>query len=73
MGREQTKTIRITIDLPMKFPEDWSDHLIEFHLNESSWCFSNLIELLEEYDEEHGCLCHICKARIFKTDEENCD
>lgn len=61
----QKRTVRITIDLPMDFPDDWDDKLIDFHLNESSWCFSNLIELLEEYDETHGCLCHICKAKVL--------
>ena len=62
---EQKRTIRITIDLPMEFPKDWDDRLIEFHLNESSWCFDNLIDKLEQYSEEHGCICGICKARTL--------
>ena len=61
----QKRTVRIAIDLPMEFPKDWDDRLIEFHLNESSWCFDNLIDKLEQYSEEHGCICGICKARAL--------
>lgn len=62
---EKEKTIRITIDLPMKFPKDWDDKMIEFHLNESSWCFDNLIDQLEQYSLKHGCICSICEARVL--------
>ena len=65
---EKEKIIRITIDLPMKFPIGWDDRLIEFHLNESSWCFDNLIDKLDQYSEEHGCICKICNARVLKND-----
>lgn len=65
---EKERTIRITIDLPMKFPISWNDELIEFHLNESSWCFDNLIDKLDQYSEEHGCICGICNARVLKND-----
>lgn len=43
MTGRQTKTIQWTINLPMDFPSDWDDDMIEFHLNESNWCCSNLI------------------------------
>lgn len=62
---EKERIIRITIDIPMKFPTDWDDNLIEFHLNESSWCFDNLIDILEQYSEEHGCICKICSAKVL--------
>lgn len=61
----QKRTVRITVDLLMEFPKDWDDRLIEFHLNESSWCFDNLIDKLEQYSEEYGCICGICKARAL--------
>ena len=38
--------------------------MIEFHLNESSWCCSNLIKELKKYDEENGCICSICEAKV---------
>ena len=61
-----TKTVRWTIDLPMEFDDDWDDDLIEFHLNESSWCASNIIQLLDEYDQNVGCLCNIAEAKVLK-------
>ena len=60
----QTKTIQWTINLPMDFPSNWDDDMIEFHLNESSWCCSNLISELKKYDEKNGCICGICEAKV---------
>ena len=62
---EQKKTIRITIDLPMYFPKDWDNGLIEFHLNDSSYCCDNLIDKLYEYSEEHGCICMITECKVI--------
>lgn len=59
------KLIEVTFKLPMEFPDDWSDDLIEFHLNDSSWCCSNYINLLKKYDEEYGCLCGITTSKIL--------
>lgn len=64
MADRQTKTIQWTINLPMDFPSDWDDDMIEFHLNESSWCCSNFISELEKYDEKNGCICGICEAKV---------
>ena len=50
----------------MDFPSDWDDDMIEFHLNESSWCCSNLISELEKYDEKNGCICSICEAKVIE-------
>lgn len=64
MADRQTRTIQWTINLPMDFPLDWDDEMIEFYLNESSWCCSNLIKELKKYDKENGCICSICEAKI---------
>ena len=69
-GQYQKRTVRIEIDLPMEFPKEWDDKLINFHLNESSWCFSNIIEMLEEYEKQHGCICRICKGKVYETTKE---
>ena len=60
----KTVNIRWTIDLPMEFPDDWDSDMIYFHLNESSWCCDNLIDLLEKYSEDHGCICNICEGVV---------
>ena len=64
MADRQTKTIQWTINLPMNFPSDWDDDMIEFHLNESNWCCSNLISDLASYDEKNACICGICEAKV---------
>ena len=61
----QIKTIQWIINLPMDFPQDWDDKMIEFYLNDSSWCSDNLIEELQKYSKEHGCICNISEARIL--------
>lgn len=64
MADRQTKITQWTISLPMDFPSDWADDMIEFHLNESNWCCSNLIRALEKYDEKNGCICGICEVKV---------
>lgn len=55
----KNKTIRITIDLPMSFPKDWDNEMIEFHLNESSYCCDNII-----YDL-YQCICNIIECKVI--------
>lgn len=62
---KQTKIIQWSIHLPMDFPAHWDDDMIDFHLNDSSWCCSNLIKELEKYDQENGCICGICRASVL--------
>lgn len=51
----------MTIIYVMDVPSDWDKAMVEFHLNESSSCASNVIDKLKELDS-HGCLC-------FKADD----
>lgn len=60
----QKRTVRIEIMLPMEFSSDMDDWEINHLLNDSSWCMSNIIDLLRDYDIEHGCICPICSARV---------
>lgn len=59
------KIIRITIDLPMSFPKDWDNEMIEFHLNESHYCKDNIINDLYKYSENHGCICNITECKVI--------
>ena len=59
------KTIRIVINLPMEFPEEWDNEMIEFHLNESSYCCNNIIRDLGEYTEKNGCICPITHCKVI--------
>lgn len=62
--KRQEKIVKVTIMLPMNFPEDWDDDMIEFYLNESSWCWDNIIRELNNYSNENGCICNICKGEV---------
>jgi len=64
MEKRKIKTIKWEIKIPMDFPSDWDNEMIEFHLNDSSWCCSNLIDILTEYDKKYGCICSICRAEV---------
>lgn len=59
------KTVRIVINLPMEFPEEWDNEMIEFHLNESSYCCNNIIRDLGEYTEKNGCICSITHCKVI--------
>lgn len=59
------KTVRIVINLPMDFPEEWDNEMIEFHLNESSYCCNNIIRDLGEYTEKNGCICPITHCKVI--------
>lgn len=59
------RTVRITIDLPMDFPVSWDNDMIEWHLNEGTYCLDNLIDELFDYSEENGCICQIAKCKVI--------
>ena len=61
----QTKNIQIKICLPMDFPLEWTNSDIEFYLNESSYCCNNLIQLLQNYSKEYGCICCITECKVI--------
>ena len=65
MYMNKKKLIRLTIYLPMEFPEDWDNDMIEFHLNDSSYCCDNIIDDLKEYSEANGCICRITKGTVI--------
>lgn len=64
-----TKRVKIkyTIELEVDVPYSWEAHEIEFQRNESSWCASNLIDELKDYEEKHGCLCGITTCEFVEV------
>jgi len=59
--------IRFCIEIPVQVPHSWDQRMIDFRYNESSWCASNLIEDLKDFDEKHGCLCPVTEAKYIET------
>lgn len=62
--RQRTVVLNCNIKVVMPVPEQWDEEMINFHLNESSWCADNLVRVLNAYvkreeDEKHDmpCLC----------------
>lgn len=56
--RTRTIIIKVTIEMERKVPEFWNPDMINFHMNGSSWCASNIISELESmFGSEERCLC----------------
>jgi hypothetical protein len=53
--------VRMSIDYERYVPATWDKDMVEFHMNESSWCKSNAIEEIESFNKRLGCLCHIAE------------
>ncbi len=68
---KQHRIVDLHIQLPMDFPEDWDDDMINFHLNESSWCCSNFIYELKELEKEYTCICPMCESEVIPLDKHN--
>jgi hypothetical protein len=65
--RHRTVVIEATFTLVREVPEDWEPHMIEFQLNDSSWCASNMLGDLEKLDEADGrCLCSQFRGRYVR-------
>ena len=42
--RSRTVVCEIKLELVRTVPEDWDEDMINFHMNDSSWCFDNIAE-----------------------------
>jgi hypothetical protein len=81
--RTKTVLVQYTITVCRGVPEDWDEHMVNFHQNEGTWCAGNLLnELLrvvpengDEFYAETPCICHCTKAEYLREatqeDEEN--
>lgn len=56
--------VRYSFELPIEFPFAWDDETARNYLNHSSWCASNALDELAEYDKRHGCLCDVFTAEV---------
>lgn len=72
----RTKTIvqDFTIRLVRRVPEDWDEHMADFHANDSSWCASNIVQDIQSIDTDARCLCDRTTGKFVreatKEDEE---
>lgn len=63
--RRKTVRIRLSIEFDHDTVESWDREAIDFHLNESSYCLSNLMTEIEEDARAAGCLCRIAVAEVM--------
>ena len=73
MAVKQNRVVKLSINLPMSFPEDWTDELILFYLNESSSCCDNRIDDLKDHSEKNGCICGITNSYLFPPHFDDLD
>lgn len=63
--------VRVTVEIDIERPADWPQHMVEFHLNDSSWCASNIGQEIVDYVETGPpCLCGSFEAEILERKEE---
>lgn len=60
--------VRLTVELVIERPASWTEHDVDFHMNESSSCMSNFIGDLERaYQRDEGpCMCHYAEAKYLR-------
>lgn len=60
---KQKRVVLCKLLLPMEFPASWSDEDIEFYLNDSGWCASSLLYVLDKAtDGGRKCICNDFKG-----------
>jgi hypothetical protein len=64
----RTKQVMIaaTFTIPWTVPEHWDRQLIEFRLNESTFCADNLLDDLRQLAGQHGCLCKVFTGTLVE-------
>jgi len=73
--RKRTIIIEFKCELLVSVPEDWDTQMVEFHFNESSYCKSNLIKVLQLLDERISCICPFSEVAFIReaTKEDETD
>lgn len=68
MNEVKRKKVLVKAEIVFEYEvsEDWDDKAVEFHLNDSSSCASNILYELEKQfgDEADACLCFNAKFEV---------
>lgn len=68
--RKRTIVLKYSFEVVVEIPEDWDQHQIEFHRNESSWCANNAIQDLKKR-KENVCYCNGFTCEYLREADEN--
>ena len=60
--------VRMIVDYEIEVPAHWDKRQIEFHRNQGSWCFSNALDELAEYE----CICDFTKFELLEDSNIYC-
>lgn len=60
--------VRFTVEIDVLVPHHWSDDMVGYRYNDSTWCADNLPDLIQDDIERltavHRCLCAAFKAEV---------
>ena len=63
----QTFKVKLTVEYEVERPDDYDADLLDFQLNEGSWCGDNALRDIEEYLEKtEQCLCNIGEFEVIE-------
>ncbi len=68
--RCRTVVVEFAFRITRAVPEHWDAKHIEFHMNEGSWCTSNILCELEALDNRLGCLCWEAEGKFLREATE---
>jgi hypothetical protein len=64
--RSRTVVCEFRVTLVRGVPEDWDERMVEFHMNDSSWCMNNLVREMDEVAVEDHCLCGQVEGKFLR-------
>lgn len=68
--RSKTVVMEMKVEIVMVVPEIWDEQTCNFHKNESSWCATNILDILQVMDEKQGCLCGATEFKYLREATE---
>ena len=71
--KKKVYLVRMIVEYPVMYSEDFDISNVDFHRNESSWCCDNALEELQDFtndNDKSGCLCNRTKFEVIKEVKE---
>ena len=66
--------VEVSMTIPRVVPADWDESMVNFHLNESSWCADNIINDLNRYmiakKQDAPCMCGTFFGKLLRDATE---
>lgn len=68
--KSRSVVVELTIRAVITAPRDWERSMVDFHLNDSSWCADNILRDLGRWadsrGEHDGCACGAFEGRFLR-------